>query len=126
MLAQEEWDKHPVKEIYFSQLLQLQQYDKAQKAIELLNRKLKVTVDPHYMLKMDLIRHLFHLDFFTAVPREPGISVVISPEHVHPLLNWELQLDLSCGTWQVGAESRVCDNIHWKLGWFGLVGCVCS
>ena len=111
LLAQEEWDKHSAKEIFLSQLSRMQRYDEAQKAIELLNRKLKVTVDAQYLLKMDttLFRHSFHLDFFAAVPRQPGIAVAIPPEGTQPSLNWELRLDLSRGT-------RPFNFKHGKLG----------
>ena len=95
--SQNDWDKECTKTIKLSHLERFQQRSESQQAIQILNQKYKVTVDPEYMLPTGqaIFRHSFHLDFFAAVPKDPGLYVVLPPKDFEAPISWTFALDLS-------------------------------
>jgi hypothetical protein len=93
--ALENWDRTEVEEVPLSLLERIYKRKHSDRALRLLNRKLRIRVDDHYVLPVanSIFRLTSRLDFFAAVPRLPGLSVILPPVHVTPPSWWKFTLD---------------------------------
>jgi hypothetical protein len=105
------WDKTPLEEIRLSVLERICNLGQAARAVHLLNRKIRVKVDPRYVLPVAscLFRSTSRLDFFAAVPSFPGLSVILPPTDIQPPLWWNFKLDFR-------SPHRAFHYKHGKLG----------
>jgi hypothetical protein len=64
-------------------------------ALRLLNRKIRVTINDRYILPSDnaIFSFLSSLDFFAAIPRNPGLSVILPPKNIQTPAWWTFSLD---------------------------------
>lgn len=94
--ASNEWDNTPTKTIRLRQLKDYVRRKDQWCAAELLNQKLKVKIDDEYILPTSkaIFQHTFALDFFAAIPREPGFSVILPPDDYEPSISWNFDLTL--------------------------------
>ena len=90
-----QWEKTPLEEIKLSTLERIFTHKQADRAQHLLNRKIRIKIDPHYILPTTntIFRSMSHLDFFAAIPRLPGLSVILPPDDIMPPLWWNFKLD---------------------------------
>jgi len=79
--------------------------------MELLNKKLEVKIDNEFILPTTraVFQHTFNLDFFSAVPHEPGFSVVLPPQDYRPPISWNFDIHLN----------RPYRPFHYKHGMLG-------
>jgi len=94
--ALDQWDKAPVEKIKLSTLERVFLHKQADVALRLLNRKIRIAIDPHYILPTSntIFRSSSRLDFFAAVPRLPGFSVILPPDEAASPSWWNFQLVL--------------------------------
>jgi hypothetical protein len=90
------WDRAPVEEIKLSTLQRVFSHQQADLALRLLNRKIRIAIDTRYILPTAnaIFRSSSRLDFFAAIPRLPGLSVILPPDDIVPPLWWNFKLDL--------------------------------
>lgn len=94
--SREAWDDKPTRIIRLRQLADMYRRKEEQRALELLNKKLQVQIDEEYILPTTraVFQPTFNLDFFSAVPHEPGFSVVLPPDDYQPPISWNFDLRL--------------------------------
>lgn len=105
------WDRTPLEEIRLSVLERICTLGQADRAVHLLNRKIRIAIDARYVLPVTdcLFRSTSRLDFFAAVPRFPGLSVILPPAGIQPPVWWNFKLDFR-------SPHRAFHYKHGKLG----------
>ena len=90
-----QWDNTPLENIRLSTLERVYKHKQADSALRLLNRKIRIKIDSHYILptRNSIFRSTSYLDFFAAIPREPGLSVILPPQNSSPDSCWNFMLD---------------------------------
>jgi len=91
------WENAPTHTIRLRELADIYRRKERQRAIQCLNRKIHIRIDKEYILnvKDTVFQHTFALDFFSAVPRECGFSVILPPEDYEAGFSWNFDLYLN-------------------------------
>jgi hypothetical protein len=95
--SQTDWDGARIIEMPLSRFEKMHRRSEEHRALETLNKKIKVLIDDKYILPTQkaIFRRRFFLDFFAVIPSSLGLSVVLPPIYFERTINWVFELDLS-------------------------------
>lgn len=125
-----QWEQTPLEEVCLSTLESVFKHKQADRALHLLNCKIRIKIDSHYTLPIhnSIFRSASYLDFFAAIPHEPGLSVILPPDDTPPPSCWNFMLDFcypqclfNCkhGNLDFVQIMQLATSVAWTLSIFG-------